>query len=102
MNALCQDSVAIITDQAGTTPDLITRDIICEGVPIRITDTAGLRESDDLIEKEGIHRAKDFIQKADLVILLSDELPSEEIPSTSATIWRVHNKVDLGMVPPHL
>lgn len=101
MNALCQDSVAIITDQAGTTRDLITRDIICEGIPIRITDTAGLRESDDLIEKEGIHRAKDFIQKADLVILLSDELPSEEIPSTSATIWRVHNKVDLGMVPPH-
>ncbi|MDC3180635.1 tRNA uridine-5-carboxymethylaminomethyl(34) synthesis GTPase MnmE [Gammaproteobacteria bacterium] len=99
MNALCQDAVAIITEQAGTTRDLITRDIVYDGIPMRITDTAGLRESEDIVEKEGINRAKKIMQQADLVLHLLDDLPAEELPSTPATIWRIRNKVDLGSIP---
>ena len=96
MNALCQDSVAIITSQAGTTRDAITRDIVYEGIPMRITDTAGLRDSEDIVEKEGITRAKRLIQQADLVLHLLDDLPAEELPATNAEIWKIRNKVDLG------
>jgi tRNA modification GTPase len=99
MNALCQDSVAIITSQAGTTRDAITRDIVYDGIPMRITDTAGLRDSEDVVEKEGINRAKRLIQQADLVLHLLDDLPAEVLPSTNAAIWKIRNKVDLGSVP---
>lgn len=95
MNELCGSSVSIITEHAGTTRDLITRDIICNGVALRLTDTAGLRAAYDPAEQEGIERAKKVLTDADLVLHLSTE--DELLPiQTNVPVWRVRTKIDLG------
>jgi tRNA modification GTPase len=72
INALAGQDVAIVNPQAGTTRDKLQQVIALEGVPVHVIDTAGLRESHDIVEKEGIRRAWDAVQKADVVIWLRD------------------------------
>lgn len=72
LNALSGREAAIVTDIAGTTRDILREEIIIDGLPIHIIDTAGLRESDDPIEREGIRRAREMLQKADHVLLVMD------------------------------
>ena len=72
LNRLAGEEVAIVTPIAGTTRDRIKESISLDGVPMHIIDTAGLRETDDLVEAKGIERSWDAIRLADLVIFLKD------------------------------
>lgn len=72
LNALAGKDSAIVTDIAGTTRDVLSEHIHIDGMPLRITDTAGLRDSDDVVEQEGIRRALLAIEQADRVLLMVD------------------------------
>lgn len=73
LNALAGQESAIVTDIPGTTRDLLREQITIDGMPLHIIDTAGLRESGDAIEQEGIRRAWQAIERADRVLLLVDD-----------------------------
>lgn len=70
LNALLRESRAIVTDIPGTTRDIIEETLNIRGVPVKLVDTAGIRETDDLVEKLGVERSKAFFNKADLVIFV--------------------------------
>ncbi len=77
LNTLTKQSSAIVTHIAGTTRDVLKETIYVEGMPVHIIDTAGLHNSDDVIEQEGIRRAHKEINNADLVLLVYDSKDSE-------------------------
>ena len=77
LNTLTKQSTAIVTHIAGTTRDVLKETIYVEGMPVHIIDTAGLHNSDDVIEQEGIRRAHKEINNADLVLLVYDSRDSE-------------------------
>ncbi|OUS06454.1 tRNA uridine-5-carboxymethylaminomethyl(34) synthesis GTPase MnmE [Gammaproteobacteria bacterium 42_54_T18] len=85
LNALAGRDTAIVTDIAGTTRDLLREHIHIDGMPLHIIDTAGLRESPDAIEKEGIRRAWTEIKEADRVLLLVDAADVQE--GDINTLW---------------
>lgn len=104
LNALAGHEAAIVTDIAGTTRDVLKERIQLDGMPLHIIDTAGLRESDNVIEQEGIRRAHQEIKNADKILLLIDarDLEIESILTTlpSGNITRIYNKIDLlGLEP---
>ncbi|KTD53574.1 GTPase [Legionella santicrucis] len=72
INCLAGRDVAIVTEVAGTTRDVMREHILLDDIPLHIIDTAGLRDSDDLVEKEGIKRAWQELKKADCVLLVVD------------------------------
>ncbi len=72
LNCLAKEDRAIVTDISGTTRDVIEEFVNLDGVPLRLLDTAGIRETDDTVEKIGVERAKTAIEEADLVILVLD------------------------------
>ena len=81
LNALLKEKRAIVTDVPGTTRDVIEEYISLDGIPIKIIDTAGIRESSDVVEKIGIERSRKKIEEADLVVLMLDgsrELDKED------------------------
>ena len=107
LNALAGHEAAIVTDIAGTTRDVLRERIQLDGMPLHIIDTAGLRDSDNLIEKEGIRRAHVEIQKADKILLLIDarEAESDELLKTLPShipIIKVYNKIDLLNIDPEI
>jgi tRNA modification GTPase len=73
LNALAGEDTAIVTEIAGTTRDILREQIHLDGMPLHIIDTAGLRESEDVVEQEGIRRAWKAIAEADRVLLLVDD-----------------------------
>jgi len=85
LNQLAQRETAIVTEIAGTTRDLIRDSINLDGMPLHITDTAGLRHTDDPVEREGIRRARQALQQADTVLLMVDDTDSDP----SALEWPV-------------
>ncbi|MEK7778555.1 MAG: tRNA uridine-5-carboxymethylaminomethyl(34) synthesis GTPase MnmE [Pseudomonadota bacterium] len=103
LNQLAEDDVAIVTEIPGTTRDIIERTITIEGITIHIIDTAGLRETNDIVEQKGIERTHAAIKNAHMVIWIMDinrQLPPidvETMHSISADIPRitVYNKIDL-------
>lgn len=104
LNALAGQETAIVTDIAGTTRDVLRERINLDGMPLHIVDTAGLRDSDDPVEKIGIERAWKEIGRADLILLLVDDTRHEE-PENAEILARlpphlpritVHNKIDLS------
>ncbi len=99
MNAMLQKNRAIVTPVAGTTRDVISESFLYNGVKINLTDTAGIRDSDDEIEQEGIKRAKNAILSADLVVLVRDamrpEQPDDVDEIKGKRLVRVVNKGDL-------
>ncbi len=105
LNRLAGEEVAIVTPIAGTTRDRVKESINIEGVPIHIVDTAGLRETDDLVEAKGIERSWDAIRTADLVIFLNDVDAKTDLHglreqilgeiSSKCPVLEVFNKVDL-------
>lgn len=82
MNALLKESRAIVTDIPGTTRDLIEEFLSIKGVPIKLIDTAGIRNTDDVVEKIGVGRSKKIFNKSDLVIFLlnaAEKLSQEDL-----------------------
>ena len=99
LNALAGDELAIVTDIPGTTRDVVRQQILIDGLPVFVADTAGLRETEDLIEAEGVRRALQMQEKADLVLLVLDastesldDLPVIPDPKRTIVVW---NKQDL-------
>ena len=100
LNALAKEEVAIVTNKAGTTRDVVTRSIMINGLGVDLVDTAGLRETTDEIEAEGILRAKNAATHADLILDIQDDSAKEtgepiDITRSIRTI-RVINKIDLS------
>lgn len=107
LNYLAGHEAAIVTDIAGTTRDVLRERIQLDGMPLHIIDTAGLRESDNPIEKEGIRRAREEIQKADKVLQLIDVRDNEDpVPLTnlpdSISVTKIYNKIDLAGINPSI
>lgn len=107
LNALAGHEAAIVTDIAGTTRDVLRERIQLDGMPLHIIDTAGLRESDNAVEKEGIRRAHAEIQKADKVLLLIDarDPETQSILDTlpqDTDIVKIYNKIDLLGIAPEI
>ena len=72
LNAMLREKRAIVTDIPGTTRDSIEEYVNIGGMPLRIIDTAGIRTTDDVVEKIGVDKSKDYIEKADLILALFD------------------------------
>lgn len=101
LNRLAGHDAAIVTDRPGTTRDVLREDIEIDGVPLRVVDTAGLRESDDPIEAEGVRRARAELERADLVLHVIDATeatPASETLTGVDTLY-VYNKIDLLQAP---
>jgi len=104
LNALAGRDSAIVTDIAGTTRDVLREEINIDGMPLHVIDTAGLRESDDLVEQEGIKRTWREIEQADRALLLvddqlgitkDDDKIREKLPK-SLEITLIRNKIDIS------
>lgn len=81
LNAILRENRAIVTDVPGTTRDIIEEYVNIDGIPLRIIDTAGIRRTEDIVEQIGVNRAKESVEKADLVIAVFDasrELTEED------------------------
>ncbi len=81
MNALVQENKAIVTDIPGTTRDIIEEYVNVRGVPLKLVDTAGIRETEDLVEKIGVERSRQVLNEADLILLVlnnNDVLTDED------------------------
>lgn len=80
LNTLVQENKAIVTDIPGTTRDVIEEYVNIRGVPLRLIDTAGIRETEDLVEKIGVERSRQALKEADLILLVlnNNELLSEQ------------------------
>ena len=102
LNFLAREDRAIVTDIAGTTRDVIEETVNIDGVPLILTDTAGIRQTDDVVEKIGVQKSKKSIDEADLVIVVLDAsspLDSEELSLLKETENKkriiVINKADI-------
>lgn len=80
LNSLVQENKAIVTDVAGTTRDIIEEYVNVRGVPLRLVDTAGIRETEDIVERIGVERSRKVLKEADLILLMvnSSEVLTEE------------------------
>lgn len=81
LNSLVHDNKAIVTDIAGTTRDIIEEYVNVRGVPLRLVDTAGIRETEDIVERIGVERSRQVLKEADLILLVlnySNELTEED------------------------
>ena len=105
LNALAGHEAAIVTDIAGTTRDVLKERIQIDGMPLHIIDTAGLHDSDNAVEQEGIRRAHAEIQKADKILLLIDVNDPEpdkllKILPKHISLSIIYNKIDLQELAP--
>jgi tRNA modification GTPase len=96
LNALLGESRAIVSDVPGTTRDSIEEFIEVAGWPVRLSDTAGLRKTDDLIEAEGVERSERLIKQADVVLSLAEVGGDFEENIKCENILRVRTKLDLA------
>ena len=102
LNRLTGEDTAIVTDIPGTTRDLLKVDLVVDNLPLRLVDTAGLRDTEDVVEVEGVRRARREAERADLVLVLNDLAePHDNDPDVD---WPralvVDNKIDLvGAAP---
>ena len=99
LNRIAGQNVAIVSDIPGTTRDILKEDIHIDGLPLHIIDTAGLRETNDPVEKEGIKRAEQSIQNADYVLLVVDANQQQNdstqfIETLQIPVIRIINKID--------
>ncbi len=105
-NLLLKEERAIVSDVHGTTRDFIEASVELEGVPIRLFDTAGLRDALDTIEVEGIRRTEVLLEGADIILLLVDGASGQTLGSCDQKILHdtrtmvVWNKADLGGAVP--
>ena len=104
LNSILKEERAIVTHVAGTTRDIIEEIINIKGIPLVLVDTAGIRETEDIVENIGVEKSKEFIEKADLVLLVLDnsrELEKEDkeviekIKENNKKVIVLLNKIDL-------
>jgi tRNA modification GTPase len=97
MNCLAEKDLAIVTNQPGTTRDIIREDVEIAGIAVRLSDTAGLREATDQIEQEGVRRAYQEVDQGHLLLVVVDDQAKESlIPiTTNVPSLIVYNKIDL-------
>ncbi|NPV11289.1 MAG: tRNA uridine-5-carboxymethylaminomethyl(34) synthesis GTPase MnmE [Ignavibacteria bacterium] len=101
LNKIVNDERAIVSDIPGTTRDVIKEEIFIDGTLFRFFDTAGLRISSDVIEEEGIKRAKNLVEKSDIILHLvefdnlEEQLNDFGIYASNKTVFKVLNKSDL-------
>lgn len=104
LNRLSGKDIAIVTDIPGTTRDVLRDYILIDAMPMHIVDTAGLRDSDDVVEKEGMRRAHQEMEHADLVLYLQDAGSVDSHPTLPAArqcpVIMVRNKIDLTAEQP--
>ncbi len=108
LNSLTSHDAAIVSAIPGTTRDVMHREMQLDGMPVKVSDTAGLRPSSDPIEQEGIRRAWCEIERADLIILLIDdsrgygdqEREIEKNLPQHTLVLKVRNKIDLSLKSP--
>jgi tRNA modification GTPase len=105
LNRMAGEEVALVSEIAGTTRDAIRQSLQIKGVPLHVVDTAGLRETEDVVERMGIARTQQNIDRADLILVLSDAsnpVASSEVEAILARLplgiprLFVHNKVDIA------
>ena len=103
LNALLEEEKAIVTDIAGTTRDIVEGQIMLDGLRLNLIDTAGIRTTDDVIEKKGIEKSYQIMDQADLIIIVldgSEPLQEEDERLLAMTEGRTRiiawNKADLG------
>jgi len=102
LNRLARREAAIVSPHAGTTRDVIEVHLDLDGYPVTLLDTAGIRDSAEPVEQEGVRRARERAAAADLVLWVTDPsaggLPANEYPENLANtdIWLVRNKIDLA------
>ena len=112
LNRLAGQERAIVTDIAGTTRDILQETIVLNGLTLNLTDTAGLRQTDDIVEQAGIERAKQAITQADLLLMVYDAHCEHEplvlatelfgtLPNANAMLM-IANKIDLSDNHQHL
>ncbi|AGM41781.1 GTPase involved in tRNA modification and in thiophene and furan oxidation [Spiribacter salinus M19-40] len=103
LNALAGRDAAIVTELAGTTRDILDTQLHIDGLPLRVLDTAGLRDGGDVIEQEGVRRAQAAMARADRILLVSDDAAKDpdassdlldELPA-DVPLTRVASKIDL-------
>lgn len=97
LNLLLGYERAIVSGEAGTTRDSIEETFLLDGVPIRLTDTAGLRDAPGAVEREGVARAKALLEQADAVLYLTTG-EADDLPPAGAIV--IHTKADLTAPPP--
>ena len=104
LNTILKEERAIVTHVAGTTRDIIEEIININGIPLVLIDTAGIRETEDIVENIGVEKSKEFIEKADLVLLVldnsrelekEDEEVIEKIKENNKKVIILLNKIDL-------
>ena len=105
LNALLQAERAIVTDIPGTTRDTIEESLNLEGIPIKLVDTAGIHETDDIVERQGVDRSRTYLDSADLVLMIFDA--SQALMDADFALLReansrrailILNKIDLPIV----
>jgi tRNA modification GTPase len=106
LNALAASERAIVTEIPGTTRDLVRETVDLDGIALTLVDTAGLRDSADAVEREGIRRAREELARADVALLVTDADGDEDLAllddlASSAERIVVHNKIDLDGRVPH-
>lgn len=99
LNALSGRDTAIVTAIEGTTRDVLRESIQIDGMPLHIVDTAGLRDSDDEIEQEGIRRAWREIESADRILLVVDENTNADTLHDKADLWSLSSQRPLRDIP---
>ncbi len=95
VNQLARREVAIVSPHAGTTRDVIEVQLDLDGYPVTVIDTAGIRETEDPVEQEGVRRARARAAEADLVLWLTDRADKVGAHEGATPVWLVRNKVDL-------
>lgn len=107
LNALAGSERAIVTAIAGTTRDVLRESVSLDGVSLELADTAGLRETDDEVEREGVRRAHGELQRADAALLVTDAQHADDdlalfahLPEGAERVVLV-NKIDLAQATPH-
>jgi tRNA modification GTPase len=95
INLLARREVAIVSPHAGTTRDVIEVQLDLDGYPVMVIDTAGIRETDDPVEQEGVRRARMRAGDADLVLWMIDAEHEASGHAGEAPVWVVRNKIDL-------
>jgi tRNA modification GTPase len=98
LNALAGQDIAIVTPIAGTTRDTVTQAVQIDGVPLNIIDTAGLRETDDVVEKIGIERTWATVAKADVVLHLQDLNDTSDADADLLTRLQQHTPSDTPLL----